>query len=189
MLFRKVSALLVLLLAASAAQAPSGGEAMVKLLGLLAGESPSATFTESEVNALLESPVFAPSLAARTGVAGLRVGFRPGEVHLTGRLDPARLGPLAGMGGGAPRPVELAFAVRGAGGMGVVSLRRSVIAGMELPPAAVENALVPALLAPFQEAGAAGAPPASGEPFPLPGGIESVEVRDGALSLRAHPPR
>ncbi len=186
MVFRKLSCpfVLSLLLALPAAAQEPGGEAMVKLLGLLAGDPQPVTFSETEVNALLESPILAPSLATQAGLTGLRVGFHPGEVHVTGHLDPARLGPLAG-GGAAPRPVELAFEVSGTGGVGVVSLRRSVIAGLELPPEVVEDALVPMLLAPFQEANVEA--PASGEPFPLPHHLQSVEVLDGTLSLRANP--
>jgi len=178
-------AALVLAAFPAGAQAP-GGEALVPLFGLLAGEQQAVTLSEADANALLESSVLAPRIEAGAGLTGLRVRFRSGEVEAAGRLAPSRLGSFGNLLVGpeaAPQPVELVFGLRGQAGMGTVTLRRVVISGMELPPAALEEALTPMLLAPFQEAGVA--PPVSGEPFPLPYGLESVEVTDGALHLRA----
>ncbi len=178
-------AALVLAAFPAGAQAPDGG-ALVQLFGLLAGEPQVVTLSEAEANALLESSVLAPRIEAGAGLTGLRVRFRSGEVEAAGRLDPSRLGSFGNLLGGpesAPQPVELVFGLGGQAGMGTVTLRRVVISGMELPPAALEEALTPMLLAPFQEAGVA--PPVSGEPFLLPYGLESVEVTDGALHLRA----
>ena len=73
--------------------------------------------------------------------------------------------------------------MEGDAGLGMVTLRRAVIGGMELPATVIEDALVPMFVAPFQ--GAGDRRPASGEPFPLPWSLESVEVLDGALSLRS----
>ena len=184
MTFGKLSgslAFLLLLTGLSSAQGTAGGEAMVKLLGLLAGEPQAVVFSESEVTTLLESPAFAPRVASEAGLADLEVTFRPGEAHVSGRLDPSRLGPFAGTNA-APQPVELVLGIHGEDGVGSVSLLRVVIAGLELPPASIEQALAPVLIAPFFPPGRS--LPASGESFPLPWGLESVELSGGALSLR-----
>ena len=91
---RLVRPLLPLVVASgAAAQAPdAGGEAMVKLLGLMAGAPGAVVLSEAEMNAVLQSPIVAPSLAAEAGLSGVRVGLRPGVVDFRGDLDPARLG-------------------------------------------------------------------------------------------------
>ena len=145
------------------------------------------------MNALLGSVQLTAFLTEQAGLTGVRVRLLPGEVQLTGRVDAERLGavlgPFAPPPGTPPQPVDLAVEVRGAGGSGTVTILRGTVAGVELPPDVIAQAVLGGLVG-FSEAGRerVRGPILAGEPFSLPAGLAGIELRAGEVLLLPAPP-
>jgi len=188
-----------LLGAASAQQSPappsrgSPGGAWLKIFQIRSGSPEPVLLSEAEVNALLGSVQLTAFLTEQAGLTGVRARLLPGEMHLTGRVEAERLGavlgPFAPPPGTPPQPVDLAIEVRGAGGSGTVAILRGTVAGVELPPDVIAQAVLGGLVG-FSEAGReqVRGPILAGEPFSLPAGLAGIELRAGEVLLLPAPP-
>ncbi|MYE44139.1 MAG: hypothetical protein F4X79_08965 [Acidobacteria bacterium] len=85
--------------------------------------------------------------------------------------------------------MDVAVEVRGAGGSGTVTILRGTVAGVELPPDVIAQAVLGGLVG-FSEAGReqVRGPILAGEPFPLPAGLAGIELRAGEVVLLPAPP-
>jgi len=172
---------------------PLEGGAWLKIFQIRSGSPEPVLLSEAEVNALLGSVQLTAFLTEQAGLTGVRVRLLPGEVQLTGRVDAERLGavlgPFAPPPGTPPQPVDLAVEVRGAGGSGTVTILRGAVAGVELPPDVIAQAVLGGLVG-FSEAGReqVRGPILEGEPFSLPAGLAGIELRAGEVMLLPAPP-
>lgn len=172
---------------------PLEGGAWLKVFAIRSGSTEPVVLSEAEANALLGSRQLTAFLTEQAGLTKARVRLLPGEVRLSGRVDAERLGavlgPFAPPPGTPPQPVDLAVEVRGAGGSGEVAILRGAVAGMELPPEAIAEAVLGGL-AGFSESGLdrVRGPILGGEPFPLPRGLAGIELRAGEVLLLPAPP-
>ena len=172
---------------------PLEGGAWLKIFQIRSGSQEPVVLSEAEVNALLGSVQLTAFLTEQAGLTGVHVRLLPGEAHLTGRVDAERLGavlgPFAPPPGTPPQPVDLAVEVRGAGGSGTVTILAGTVAGVELPPDVIAEAVLGGLVG-ISESGRerVRGPILDGEPFPLPAGLAGIEVRAGELLLRPAPP-
>ena len=164
------------------------GGAWLKIFQIRSGSPEPVLLSEAEVNALLGSAQLTAFLTEQAGLTGVHVRLLPGEVRLTGRVAPERLGaalgPFAPPPGTPPQPVDLTVQLRGAGGSGEVAVVRGTVAGMELPPEVIAEAVLSGLVG-FSEPGIeqVRGPLLAGEPFPLPAGLAGIELRAGELLL------
>ncbi len=167
---------------------PLEGAAWLKIFQIRSGFPEPVLLSEAEVNALLGSVQLTAFLTEQAGLTGVHVRLLPGEVQLTGRVDAERLGavlgPFAPPPGTPPQPVDLAVEVQGAGGSGTVTILRGTVAGMELPPDVIAQAVLGGLVG-LSEAGRerVRGPILAGEPFPLPTGLAGIELRAGEVLL------
>ncbi len=172
---------------------PLEGGAWLKIFQIRSGSPEPVLLSEDEVNALLGSVQLTAFLTEQAGLTGVRVQLLPGEVQLTGRVDAERLGavlgPFAPPSGTPPQPVDLAVEVHGAGGSGTVTIRRGAVAGVELPPDVIAEAVLGGLVG-ISEAGReqVRGPILGGEPFSLPAGLAGIELRAGEVLLLPAPP-
>ena len=172
---------------------PLEGAAWLKIFQIRSGSREPVLLSEDEVNALLGSVQLTAFLTEQAGLTGVHVRLLPAEVQLTGRVDAERLGavlgPFAPPSGTPPQPVDLTVEVRGAGGSGTVTIRRGAVAGLELPPDVIAQAVLGGLVG-FSEAGReqVRGPILAGEPFPLPTGLAGIELRAGEVLLLPAPP-
>lgn len=174
------------------APAPPGdlleGGAWLKIFEIQGGSPEPVLLSEAEVNALLGSAQLTAFLTEQAGLTGVHVRLLPDEVQLTGNVAAERLGaalgPFAPPPGTPPQPVDLTVQVRGAGGAGEVAIVRGTVAGMELPPEVIAEAVLSGLVG-FSEPGIeqVRGPLLAGEPFPLPAGLAGIELRAGELLL------
>ncbi len=168
---------------------PAEAGAWLKLLGLVAEPPAPVVLTEAEVNALLGSAQIRAILGERAGVSRLEARLLPDEVRLRGDLDAesldAALGPLAPPGTASAHPVEASIRLRGASGSAEAEILRGAVSGRELPPELLSGLLLPALAEAFRDGTAEPGPPPvrSGSPFPLPWGLEAIEVGVGEIRL------
>ena len=177
---------------ASPPDAVEGG-AWLKIFGIVSGAPDPVVLSEAEVNALLGSAQLAPIFAERAGLTGMEARLLPDEVHLRGRMDASRLaaalGPLVPPAGSPAQPVELVLRLREAGGLAEATLLRGTVAGMELPPLVIADAVAEAVAVILAAQLPDGARPSlDGTPFPLPDKIERFEVRSGEILLQPAAP-
>ena len=184
----------LLLGAAPARQSPAPpadaleGGAWLKIFQIRSGAPEPVLLSEDEVNALLGSVQLTAFLTEQAGLTGVRVRLLRDEVQLTGRVDAERLGavlgPFAPPPGTPPQPVDLAVRVRGAGGSGTVTIARGTVAGVELPPDVIAEAVLGGLVG-VSESGLERmrGPILHGESFPLPAGLAGIELRAGEVLL------
>lgn len=181
----------VVLFAAGAVAPQSSPEeagVWLKLFGVVAETPAPVVLTEAEVNLLLASAQITALLGDGAGVSRLEVRLLPDEVRLSGDLDAARLD--AAMGALAPpttasaHPVEASIRLRGASGSGEAEVLRGSVSGRELPPEFFSGILLATLVRAFRN-GTAGsdAPVRAGSPFPLPWGLDGIEVGTGEIRL------
>ena len=172
---------------------PLEGGAWLKIFQIRSGSQEPVVLSEGEVNALLGSAQLTAFLTEQAGLTGVHVRLLPDEAHLTGRVAVERLGavlgPFAPPPGTPPQPVNLTVEVRGAGGSGEVSIVEGNVAGMELPPQVIAEAVLGGL----SGVSASGlerlrGPILAGEPFALPRGLAGIEVRAGEVLLLPAPP-
>ena len=172
---------------------PLEGGAWLKIFQVRSGSPEPVVLSEDEVNALLGSVQLTAFLTEQAGLTGVRVRLLAGEAQLTGRVGAERLGavlgPFAPPPGTPPQPVDLAVAVRGAGGSGTVTILRGAVAGVELPPDVIAQAVLGGLVG-FSEAGReqVRGPILEGHPFSLPVGLAGIELRAGEVLLLPAPP-
>ena len=172
---------------------PLEGGAWLKIFQIRSGSPEPVLLSEDEVNALLGSVQLTAFLTEQAGLTGVHVRLFPGEVQLAGRVDAERLGavlgPFAPPSGTPAQPVDLAVEVRGAGGSGTVTILRGTVAGLELPPDVIAQAVLGGLVG-FSESGleSVRGPILDGEPFPLPTGLAGIELRAGEVLLLPAPP-
>ena len=172
---------------------PLEGGAWLKIFQIRSGSQEPVVLSEAEVNALLGSVQLTAFLTEQAGLTGVHVRLLPGEAHLTGRVDAERLGavlgPFAPPPGTPPQPVDLAVEVRGAGGSGTVTILAGTVAGVELPPDVIAEAVLGGLVG-FSQSGLeqVRGPILDGEPFPLPAGLAGIELRAGEVVLLPAPP-
>lgn len=172
---------------------PVEGGAWLKILTLTSGGLDPVVLSEAEVNALLASAQLSALLVERVGLSGVEARLFPDEVRLSGKMDAARLGaalgPLAPPASGPAQEVEATIRIRGAGGSGEVTILRGAIAGLELPPPLIRDAVLDALAGagPASEPGDGEAPwetaLRAGESFPLPQRLDAIEVGSGEIRL------
>ena len=169
------------------------GAAWLKVFQVRSGSPEPVLLSEAEANALLRSAQLTAFLTEQAGLTEVRVRLFPGEVQLSGLVDAERLaavlGPLAPPPGTPPQPVDLAVEVRGAGGSGEVTILRGAVAGVELPPQVIAEAVLGGLVG-VSESGLerVRGPILEGEPFPLPQGLAGIELRAGEILLLPAPP-
>ena len=172
---------------------PLEGAAWLKIFQVRSGSPEPVRLSEAEVNALLGSVQLTAFLTEQAGLTEVRARLLPGEMQLTGRVEAERLGavlgPFAPPPGTPPQPVDVAVEVRGAGGSGTVTILRGTVAGVELPPDVIAQAVLGGLVG-FSEAGReqVRGPILAGEPFPLPAGLAGIELRVGEVVLVPAPP-
>ena len=171
---------------------PLEGGAWLKIFQIRSGSPDPVLLSEEEVNALLGSVQLTAFLTEQAGLTGVRVRLLADEVQLTGRVDAERLGavlgPFAPPPGTPPQPVDLAVEVRGAGGSGTVAIVEGTVAGVELPPDVIAEAVLGGLVG----VSASGlerirGPVLEGKPFPLPTGLAGIELRTGEVLLLPAP--
>jgi hypothetical protein len=164
------------------------GGAWLKVFAIRSGSPEPVLLSELEVNALLQSVQLAAFLTEQAGLTEVQVELLPDEVQLTGRVAVERLGaalgPFAPPPGTPPQPVNIAVRVRGSGGSGEVAILRGAVAGMELPPQVIAEAVLGGL-AGISESGLerVRGPILEGAPFPLPAGLDGIELRAGEVVL------
>lgn len=172
---------------------PLEGGAWLKIFQIRSGSPDPVLLSEDEVNALLGSVQLTAFLTEQAGLTEVRVRLLPDEVQLTGRVEAERLGavlgPFAPPPGTPPQPVDLVVEMRGAGGSGTVTILRGTVAGLELPPDVIAEAVLGGLVG----VSASGlerirGPILDGEPFPLPTGLAGIELRAGEVLLLPVPP-
>ena len=166
--------------------------AWMKVLGLASGAPDPVTLSEAEVNLLLGSAQLSSFFERQAGLSGLTAQLSADQVRLGGEMDGALLagvlGPLAPPEGGPRQPFDVVIELRGAEGSGRAKIVRGAVAGFEAPPQLLNEAALSVLVDAFRDSGAAaGTPVRPDVPFPLPGGIETVEVRDGEIRLTPAP--
>ena len=166
--------------------------AWMKVLGLASGAADPVTLSEAEVNLLLGSAQLSSFFERQAGLSGLTAQLSADQVRLGGEMDGALLagvlGPLAPPEGGPRQPFDVVIELRGAEGSGRAKIVRGAVAGFEAPPQLLNEAALSVLVDAFRDSGAAaGTPVRPDVPFPLPGGIEAVEVRDGEIRLTPAP--
>ena len=172
---------------------PLEGGAWLKIFQIRSGSQEPVVLSEDEVNALLGSVQLTAFLTEQAGLTGVHVRLLPGEVQLSGRVDAERLGavlgPFAPPPGTPPQPVDVAVEVQGAGGSGTVTIVGGTVAGVELPPDVIAEAVLGGLVG-FSRSGLdqVRGPILGGEPFPLPAGLAGIEVRAGEVRLLPAPP-
>ena len=167
--------------------------AWMKVLGLASGAPDPVTLSEAEVNLLLGSAQLSSFFERQAGLSGLTAQLSADQVRLGGEMDGALLagvlGPLAPPEGGPAAAVRCGDRTAGRGGLGPgrrSSGERSPV--FEAPPQLLNDAALSVLVDAFRDSGAAaGTPVRPDVPFPLPGGIEAVEVRDGEIRLTPAP--
>ena len=172
---------------------PVEGGAWLKIFSLTSGGLEPVVLSEAEVNALLASAQLAALLVETAGLSRVEARLLPEEVRLSGEMDAARigaaLGPLAPRAEGRAQQVEASVRIRGARGSGEATILRGAIAGQELPPALIREALLDALAGagrlPGEGDGEAPWETAlrTGTPFPLPQGLDAIEVGSGEIRL------
>ena len=152
--------------------------AWLKLLNLGSGAPEPVLLSQPEANALLASDALAP-FAESVGLSRASVRFTPGEVHVSGLMTPSALEGVAVPvpPGAAGQPVELVVAVEGEAGQAQARVVRGAVAGVELPPALLEEAVLGIVFA------AVGAAPDPGGGFALPAAVGGLEVVAGGLRL------
>ena len=169
------------------------GGAWLKVFAIRSGSPDPVLLSELEVNALLQSVQLAAFLNEQAGLSEVQVELLPGEARLTGRVEAERLGtalgPFAPPPGTPPPPVSLAVRVQGSGGAGEVAILRGAVAGMELPPQVIAEAVLGGLVG-ISESGLekVRGPILDGAPFPLPEGLAGIELRAGEVLLLPAPP-
>ena len=166
--------------------------AWMKVLGLASGAPDPVTLSEAEVNLLLGSAQLSSFFERQAGLSGLTAQLSADQVRLGGEMDGALLagvlGPLAPPEGGPRQPFDVVIELRGAEGSGRAKIVRGAVAGFEAPPQLLNEAALSVLVDAFRDSGAAaGTPVRPDVPFPLPGGIDAVEVRDGEIRLTPAP--
>lgn len=166
--------------AAMSQQAPDPVEtgAWLKLLGLGSDAAEPVLLSQPEANALLASEALAP-FADQAGLSRASVRFAPGEVHVTGLVAPSAFEgvELPFPAPAAAQPIELVVAVSGNRGEARAEVVRGAMAGVELPPPLIEEAVLAVVLA------VVGAVPDSDGSFPLPAAVGGLEVVAGGLLL------
>ncbi len=152
--------------------------AWLKLLSLGSDPTGSVILSQPEANALLASSTLAP-FAESAGLSRASVRFDPGEVHVSGLIAPSALEgmPFPASPTGDALPVELVVAVTGEAGQARARVVRGAVAGVELPAAVLEEAVLGVVFA------VVGAAPDPGGVFPLPSTVGSLEVVAGGLRL------
>lgn len=165
---------------------PLEAGAWLKLFGLVAETPAPVVLTEAEVNALLASEALRPRLAEDAGLSRLEAELLPDEVRLRGDLERATLvavlGPLAPGATDPAHPVEANIRLRGASGAAEAEVLRGTVSGQALPPELLSEALLGALARAFS-AESSETPPPAGSPFPLPFGLDGIEVGAGEVRL------
>lgn len=166
--------------------------AWFKILGLRSGAPDPVVLSEAEVNALLGSAQLGALFAERAGVSGLSARLFPEEVRVRGKLEAARLGPVLGPlappAAGPAQPFQAVIRLRGAGGAAEATILRGMVAGIEVPPEMLTEAVGAVLLGVLGGSGADGEEPVRTDAlFPLPPGLEGLQVRSGEVRLTPAP--